>query len=57
MEKPMLKQGWLSTELEAGKNEVKNWPEWMRREAEVREPRKEGQSNVETKSAEDSPKS
>jgi hypothetical protein len=48
----MLKQGWLSTELEAGQSEVRRWPEWMRREAEVKEPRKEPPSGVEAKTVE-----
>ena len=33
----MLKQGWLTTELEDGEKQVKSWPEWMRRELEVKE--------------------
>lgn len=53
MEKPMLKHGWLSTELEAGKNEVQKWPEWMRRQAEVREPTSQSQACVKAKPSEE----
>jgi hypothetical protein len=33
----MLKAGWLKRQLTNASNDVKNWPEWMKREAGLKD--------------------